>query len=90
MKEYLSRSEFDILIDVLRTQAFVKEVESIKAVNESRDGAFEGYTEKSKVLLAEARDCNRTIDLLIALRDQEEPYRTATATPTDYDHANRD
>lgn len=81
LRLWLASQQFDALIEVLQSRAFLKEAESVNAQIKANAGAHPLYEETAAVVSRDAIQIRFAISLLKKLRAQTEPFQTATAIP---------
>lgn len=80
LRDYLHKPEFETLLEVIASQAFVREVEAVRAVQQVKAG-FPAYEEQAKRLHTEAHQIRNAAELLKFLKLTTDDYQLATATP---------
>lgn len=81
LADWLSKPQFNSLIKVLESKAFVLSLQASDCLLEASVKGAEGMRIRSQNELADAAAIVHAINLLNSVRDQKEPFKVATATP---------
>ncbi len=80
LRDYLHRTEFETLIEVVQSLGFEKQIEAIGAMVEFNKG-FPAFEDRAKLLALDANMYHFMSEKLKELKSQTAPFTTANATP---------